>query len=100
MKRQTHWHVEDIKGELRKRYGSLSALSRAWGLNPRAISGALSKPGTSRKLERRIAAAIEQPVHVIWPERWASDGSPISFRVDRTPSRTAADAQRAKARAA
>ena len=100
MKRQQLWHVEDIKSELRKRYGSLSALSRLWGMNPRAISGALSKPGTSRILEQRIAAAIEQPLHVIWPDRWASDGSPISFRVDRSPSRTKADALRAKARAA
>lgn len=100
MTRQKTWHIEDIKAELRKRHGSLAALSRLWGLNPRAISVALAQPGHSRATEKRVAAALEVLPHELWPTRWSSDGSPISQRVDRTPTRSRKDALRAKRSAA
>lgn len=94
------WHVEHIKAELRRRHGTLSALSADWGVNRNAISNVLSQPGYSRALERRIAEELGRPLHVIWPQRWRHDGSPISFRTDRTPTRRRAASRRQKAASA
>ena len=97
---QADWHIEDIKAELRKRFGSLSALCREWGVTRSSISNVLAQPDRSRRMERRIAAALDRTPHEIWPSRWTPKNTPISHRVDRSPSRTAAAAQRAKAVAA
>lgn len=90
------WHIEHIKAELRRRHGTLAALSATWGVNRNALSNVLAQPGYSRTLERRIAEELKQPLHVIWPDRWLQDGTPISFREDRTPSRGRARANRQK----
>lgn len=100
MTNRTTWHVEDIKAELRKRYGSLTALDRLWGYRSGVISTALGTPGMSRRVEKRIAAELERPLHVLWPDRWHPDGTPVSFRADRTPTKGPADALRAKGAAA
>jgi Ner family transcriptional regulator len=101
MDSQKTWHIEDIKAELRKRYGSLSALGHHWGLkSPTAISATLSAPGYSRHVERLIAAELQVDLHILWPDRWSPDGSPLSHRADRSPTRTPADALRAKRTAA
>jgi len=71
------WHREDIKAELRKRHGSLSALSRAWSYHPHCISNALARHGYSPEVERRIAQALDTSPHALWPERWTPRGQPI-----------------------
>lgn len=73
------WHAEDIKAELRKRLGregDVTALSRAWGYDPSAISKVLARPGHSRKVEVLIAGALGLAPHAVWPDRWHADGTP------------------------
>jgi Ner family transcriptional regulator len=79
-------HVEDVKASLRKKWGSLSALSRHLGRNSNAITQALAQPGYSVPLEREIAKQIGREPHEVWPDRFHTDGTPVSFRADRTPT--------------
>ncbi|KAB8125249.1 transcriptional regulator [Komagataeibacter medellinensis] len=80
-------HVEDIKAALRQQYGSLVSISQQLGLNPNAISATLSRPGYSVKTERRIAQLLGMKPHELFPDRFHVDGSPISYVVDRKPTR-------------
>ncbi|OUJ10498.1 hypothetical protein HK28_05220 [Acetobacter sp. DsW_063] len=88
-------HPEDIKAALRVRHGSLAAFSILIGRNERAVSNAIGRPGYSAPIEREIAKALAMAPEKIWPERYHSDGSPVSMTVDRTPTalRTAAHRQ-------
>lgn len=79
----TGWHHEDIKAEVRKRFGSLAALSARLGVTRQAISGVLVNPQASITLEKRIAAELGVPPFAIWPTRWRMDGSPVA-RADRS----------------
>jgi Ner family transcriptional regulator len=71
------WHHEYVKAELRKRFGSLTAISKQLGVSRQSLSGALIDPLASTRLERRIAAALEVEPHKIWPTRWRQDGTPV-----------------------
>lgn len=82
-------HIEDIKAELRKQFGSLVAVSRYFGLNSNAVSTVLSQPGHSIPTERKIAKLLGRDPYEVWPDRYHADGTPVSFRVDRIPSRSA-----------
>jgi len=93
-------HAEDIKADLRKKWGSLSALSRHFGKNPNIVTQVISTPGYSVPMEIAIAAELGIPPHEVWPDRFHSDGTPIPMRVDRTPTRSAAQMQRANGVAA
>ena len=75
--RSTEWHREDIKAELRKRFGSVVKLSAEWGYARSAISHVLTTPCFSMPLERRIAAALGVPLHTLWPDRWTPEGAPL-----------------------
>ncbi|NVN11642.1 helix-turn-helix domain-containing protein [Nguyenibacter vanlangensis] len=88
-------HVEDIKAELRKRYGSLASISRQLGLNPNAISAAIHRPGNSIRTERRIAELIGKTPHQVFPDRFHADGTPIPRAVIRTPISRVPDRLRA-----
>ena len=81
------WHPEDVKAALRKRYGSITALSVSWGFNPAAISAAFIPGRRSSPVERRIAAALDVSPFVIWPDRWSPDGKPLprARKVSRAP---------------
>ena len=79
-------HVEDVKASLRKKWGSLSVLSRHLGRNRNAITQTLANPGYSVPLERAIAEQLGREPHEVWPDRFHADGTPFSFRVDRTPT--------------
>ena len=72
------WHREDIKAELRKRLGPITVLSRAWGYSQAGITNTLLRPDYSPAIEQRIADALGQHPHTLWPDRWAPDGSPRS----------------------
>jgi Ner family transcriptional regulator len=76
-------HVEDIKAELRKQFGTLAALSKRLGGNPNIVSCVLSQPGHSVPMERRIAEILGRLPQDVWPERYHADGSPVSFRAAR-----------------
>ncbi len=76
------WHHEDVKAELRKRFGSLTEISRQLGVTRQSISNILSNPLASARLERKVAQALQVPPYAIWPMRWRPDGTPIS-RSDR-----------------
>jgi Ner family transcriptional regulator len=82
MARPKGWHPEQVKAALRQRFGSLSALSLAWGLNPAAISAALQPGRRSSGVERRIAEALDVSPFVIWPDRWSPDGNPLPRGAD------------------
>ena len=70
------WHREDIKAALRKQFGSLANLSRAWRYHPRAVSQALlGRSGRSRRIEMRIAEALGVTPHTLWPDRWTPEGT-------------------------
>lgn len=68
------WHREDIKAELRKRLGPISVLSRAWGYGQSAITNTLLRPDYSPAIELRIAEALGQHPHTLWPDRWTPEG--------------------------
>lgn len=93
------WHREDIKAELRKRYGSLRALCRTWGLNRDAISNALHDPAHSVPTEMRIALALGVRPQVLWPDRWDASGNalPRPGRQHRRSMPVASDSQKTKA---
>jgi Ner family transcriptional regulator len=75
------WHHEDVKAEIRKRYGSLSAFSRENGLSRQSVSGALINPLASIRIEKLIASALEVQAHSIWPNRWQVDGKPVPRKI-------------------
>ncbi|WP_297492497.1 helix-turn-helix domain-containing protein [Acidocella sp.] len=79
----TGWHHEDVKAELRKKFGSLTVLSRQLGVTRQSISNVLTNPLASARLERKIAQMLQVPPYAIWPMRWRPDGMPIS-RSDRS----------------
>ena len=83
------WHLEDIKAELRKRHGSLRALSPSWGYHRGAITKVLTDPRYSEVLERRIASALAVSLHVLWPDRWTETGEPLPRTGEREPTRAA-----------
>lgn len=62
------WHRADILAAVRKKHGSLAALSRAHGLSSGTLSNALIRPWL--KGEQIIAEAIGVKAEVIWPSRY------------------------------
>ena len=78
-------HPEDVKAAIRKSFGSLAAFAAQHGLHRSAVPKVIRDAHHSQKTEKRVAAALGKSPHVIWPERWASDGTPLP----RHPSDTA-----------
>jgi Ner family transcriptional regulator len=76
-------HPEDIKAALRRRYGTMRALSAIWKQHPSAISRVLLDPRYSIPTERLIAKALDKPPHEIWPERWSDNGERLLPRGDK-----------------
>lgn len=76
--RRAVWHREDIKAELRKRYGTLRALSTSWGMNGQAITHTLLRPNHHRPTARRIAQALDLSPHELWPSIFEPETSPGS----------------------
>jgi Ner family transcriptional regulator len=74
------WHPERIKAELRARFGHITALSERWGYHRAAISRTLTVRGYSPNIERLIAEALGEPLHIVWPDRWNPEGTPIPLR--------------------
>jgi Ner family transcriptional regulator len=85
---QQGWHREDIRAALVKRYGPVTHLCRTWGLDPTAISAALRGVYRRSSVELRIAEALGETPHTLWPDRWNPDGSPRPRRVNEGKSAT------------
>lgn len=62
------WHRADILAAVRKKCGSLAALSRDHGLSSGTLGNALVRPWT--KGEQIIAEAIGFKAEEIWPSRY------------------------------
>jgi Ner family transcriptional regulator len=92
-------HREDLKAMLRKRFGSLDALSRSWGLYRTTIASVLGNPYYSVPLERRIAEALNLHPHEIWPDRFSADGEALPRRrfVRSTPRTSPETSQKRRA---
>lgn len=71
------WHPEDIKAELRKRFGPITTLAVAWGVGRGAISETIRRHDYSQRLEQKIAEALGVAPHVLWPARWSPDGTSL-----------------------
>lgn len=93
-------HREDLKAMLRKRYGSLAALSRLWGYSRLGIPNVLGNPYYSVPLERRIAQALGLHPHEIWPDRFSADGEALPRRRCQRSSRRQTPETSQKRRAA
>lgn len=87
-------HAEDIKAEIRKRYGSLAKFSTMIGRDSRAVSKTIGTVGYSVPIEREIARVLGREPQNIWPGRYHHDGSPVSMTVIRTPTALPCDAHR------
>lgn len=82
-RKRTGMHPEDIRAEIRKRFGSMAALGRSLGVSKTAVPNTINQPGYSAKMERRLAEVLGKPAAEIWPNRYHGDGTPVSFRVER-----------------
>lgn len=92
------WHKEDIKAELRKRFGSLRSLALSWGYSDYVISGVLSRKRSSIPVELRVAAALGVAPQELWPDRWEPDGTPKRRPLENRSGRNrAATSQKQKA---
>jgi len=76
--RSAGWHRAQIVAAIHMRGTSLAALARANGLCDSALRAALGYPRTpSNKI---IAAFLGEPLHVLWPHWFATDGTLIVSR--------------------
>lgn len=94
------WHPEDIKAALRKKFGTMAALSLSWGLHRDSVTNVLRRPFNSMKLERRIAEVLEVPLWELWPERWNQDGTAKPRSIEMNRKRAADRPERQKRAAA
>ena len=69
-------HPEDLKSELRKRFGTLHAFERSYKLPPFSASAALRRPYEAA--ESAIAEAVGLSAHLIWPSRYDASGNRLS----------------------
>lgn len=61
-------HAEEIKAQLRIRYGTLQAVEIAYDLPKGAIANCLRAPNNSA--EQVIAGALDTRPELLWPERY------------------------------
>ncbi|MXV35803.1 helix-turn-helix domain-containing protein [Saccharibacter sp. EH70] len=79
--------IEDIKAELRKKYGPLVYISKQLGLSRNAISATLGDPRHSIKTEIRIAELLGKNPYEVWGEfRFYEDGTPVKRSIRNYPS--------------
>lgn len=67
-------HPEDIKAELRKRYGSIAEFERKTSLPARSVKDVLR--GRSRPtIAQAVAKGIDRSVHELFPDRFSESPS-------------------------
>ncbi len=65
-------HPEDLRAELRKKFGTLQSFEQAYGLPRLAASSCLRRPYEAAEIA--IADALDRPAHHIWPSRYEPSG--------------------------
>lgn len=88
-------HREDIKAELRKRYGSLTVFEEKAGLDKGLVSAVLRGRSSSR-VEAAIAAALNLPIQRLFPRRYGFNESnlqPINNPIAKRTHRLSAEAR-------
>ncbi|WP_370236592.1 helix-turn-helix domain-containing protein [Brevundimonas sp.] len=91
-------HKEDIKGAIRKEFGTLKAFEQARDLPPTSVKDVL-RGRSSRRVEREIAAVLDLPLHRLFPDRYRpAEAGESSLKRDDT--RSGRNAHRLSARAA
>lgn len=65
------FHKEDIKGALRKRYGTLIAFEQAHALPHQSVKDVL-RGRASAPVERVISDVLAAPLHCLFPERYVA----------------------------
>lgn len=81
-------HKEDIKGAIRKRYGTLIAFEQAHDLPPLSVKDVL-RGRASARVEQAIAELLELPLHRLFPGRYvAARAGDSSLKRDSKPSKT------------
>jgi Ner family transcriptional regulator len=78
---KTDWHFEDVKAAVRKRGGTLTALSRENGYAASAAGIALRRSWPA--LERIVADFLGLEPWAIWPTRYTADQKPKCRRWQR-----------------
>lgn len=68
-------HKEDIKAAIRKKGTTLYQLSLDAGLAPATVRNALHR--RLPKADRAISKFLQIPLHVIWPDRYDEEGTPL-----------------------
>ncbi|MGH7027338.1 helix-turn-helix domain-containing protein [Brevundimonas sp.] len=90
-------HKEDIKGALRKRYGTLIAFEQAHDLPTQSVKDVL-RGRASARVEQAIADDLELPLHRLFPGRYvAAQAGDSSLKRDN--KRTKRNAHRLSAEA-
>lgn len=69
-------HPEDLKAELRKKFGSLQRFEEGAGLQQKSVAAGLRRP--YEEVERAVAEALDRPAHEIWPSRYGADGKRLN----------------------
>jgi lambda repressor-like predicted transcriptional regulator len=81
-------HKEEIKAQLRMRHGSLEAFERARGLSHKGVANLLQGRG-SRPVAAAIAAELNLPISVVFPNRVMRPRGKPPKKVDTKPVRAA-----------
>jgi len=92
------YHPEDIKAEVRKKFGSMAELGRQNGVSTSVIRAALIRPQPTGN--RLIAECLGKTLHEIWPGWYDADGNRIPFQTGRKPIRVRREGHCLKRRAA
>ena len=72
------WTPEAIRAAIRARGVSVEGFARRHGLHPKAVANSLRK--RHPKENRIVSAFLGQPMHVLWPSWYATDGSSLDRR--------------------
>lgn len=76
---QATLHREDIKAELRKKYGSVADFERKENLPERSVKDVLS--GKSRPdVAKAVAKALNRAPHALFPDRFSPNGDVLNRR--------------------
>ncbi|MEX3688892.1 helix-turn-helix domain-containing protein [Paraburkholderia sp. BR14263] len=71
-------HKADIKALIEKAGETMSGLARAYGIPESNVRNALCRPVLSGEIA--IAEFLKLPPHVLWPDRWTTEGRRIRPR--------------------
>jgi lambda repressor-like predicted transcriptional regulator len=63
-------HREEIKSTLRQRGVTLAALAKSLEMRPETVCNVIASRGRSTRIEQAVAETIEQPLHIVFPDRY------------------------------